>query len=307
MGRLTGLDALRGIAAFCVLLYHFRLPYPDFGVPRGYLAVDFFFMLSGYVMARTYEHRMQFGKFMVARIKRIFPVVFLGGLLGIPTLIIGATENWQVIALANLLFIPALWLTTGPAFPLNIVLWSIFFELLANVLHGLVFHRIPSWALLAVAGISAIFCAFYGFRGAAFIEAFWVGLPRVLLSYCLGIVLWRWWQDKPPFGIPPIAALLALPVVSIAPWNIDLIFVLLGCPLIIAGGLQLKVGKWATWAGGLSFPLYAAHKPILEAMAILRYPFLSTVVVITIATVCVAIMTGNLSVSRYARHSPEAS
>jgi peptidoglycan/LPS O-acetylase OafA/YrhL len=106
--RLLGLDALRGAAALLVLWMHLHLShhvsiYP----PRGHLAVDFFFMLSGYVMARTYEGHMRGGVwFLRKRIRRLWPTVAAGSLFGL-ALIWRTGGDWPLVAALNLLLIPA--------------------------------------------------------------------------------------------------------------------------------------------------------------------------------------------------------
>ena len=80
--RFSTLDGLRGVAAIMVLLYHC-----DQMAPRGYLGVDLFFTLSGFVIARAYGDRlasgMPVGRFVALRLVRLYPMYFVGGLLGI--------------------------------------------------------------------------------------------------------------------------------------------------------------------------------------------------------------------------------
>ncbi len=135
MHRLHGLDALRGVAALLVLWYHLHLSqHVGFYPFRGYLAVDFFFMLSGYVMARTYEGRMRGGLwFLRKRFWRLWPTVTVGSLIGVVAAIVaGAADapGFLLAATLNLLLVPILW--AGAAFPINTPIWSIFFELFAN-------------------------------------------------------------------------------------------------------------------------------------------------------------------------------
>lgn len=85
------LDGLRGVAALSVVVMHRHVWFGLEGwLAHGYLAVDFFFMLSGYVMARTYEQRLSEGygawRFMAARYRRLWPVMALGTLFGAPLL-----------------------------------------------------------------------------------------------------------------------------------------------------------------------------------------------------------------------------
>ena len=87
--RLHGLDTMRGIAALCVFAFHLHGIYPE--TPsiwgKGYLAVDFFMMLSGYVMARTYEERMRgglgAGNFVLIRYRRLWLTMAVGSLIGV--------------------------------------------------------------------------------------------------------------------------------------------------------------------------------------------------------------------------------
>jgi peptidoglycan/LPS O-acetylase OafA/YrhL len=83
--RLLTLDGMRGLAAILVVVYHFEVVVKL--VPSGYLAVDFFFLLSGLVIARTYAPRFEDGlktrDFFVHRIIRLYPLFFVGLLLGL--------------------------------------------------------------------------------------------------------------------------------------------------------------------------------------------------------------------------------
>src|SRR6516225_9704176 len=84
------LDGLRGVAAILVIIYHlFEAYYP---VPahhpehHGYLAVDFFFLLSGFVVGYAYDDRWEKGMsvwdFFKIRLIRLHPLVLLGVLIG---------------------------------------------------------------------------------------------------------------------------------------------------------------------------------------------------------------------------------
>ncbi len=282
-GRLAGLDALRGIAALCIVSFHAVYTFGDYPSPpgKGYLAVDFFFMLSGYVMARTYERRLAEGygtrRFMLTRYRRLWPVLSLGTLLGAPLLIVelgGLQHAWLVI-LANFLLLPAV--AGQLIFPANGPAWSICFELLANLFHGLILWRWSTGRLAALmAGMAAIMVWIslqFGNFGVGPHNFDWFGgIPRVLLSYTAGIIMWRWWQDRPSIAVRPTIAFAAMPVLLIASlafdaqsWLWDMAFVALVCPLLIAGGLAWRGDHWlARWSGMVSFPLYAVHQPMLS-------------------------------------------
>jgi peptidoglycan/LPS O-acetylase OafA/YrhL len=274
-GRLEGLDALRGIAALCVLVYHITESLES----SAYLAVDFFFMLSGYVMARTYEPRLATGlparKFVAARVWRLWPTMFLAGLVAIPWLFswVPGKFAWPIV-IANLLLIPSL--TQNRLYLLNGPAWSILFELVANAFHALGLWRLSNrqlFALLALlalsmAGLASLYTYELGSRPGTALG----GVPRVLLSYGAGMLLWRVWQDIPKVRVPGLLTLAGMPLffglcamIGAQLWQSDLLFVLAICPLLIAGGLRLeKVHPVLLWLGAISFPLYAVHAPVLR-------------------------------------------
>ena len=84
------LDGLRGTAAFAVVLFHifeWLFPrYADNPLRHAYLAVDFFFMLSGFVIGYAYDDRwpkMKIGEFLRTRLIRLHPLVLLGVAIGV--------------------------------------------------------------------------------------------------------------------------------------------------------------------------------------------------------------------------------
>ena len=281
--RLPGIEALRGVAALCVVLLHLQATLrghpPVFG--KGYLGVDFFLMLSGFLMARTQEWRFTgmaaAWTFMYARIRRLWPMMALGGLLGAPVLYYrtGDFGHFLSLAVPNFLLLPASFMNV--VYPLNIPAWTIFYELVANALHTLLFWRFGRWflGLSLLAGFAATVAVAVswgsldvGARPAHFLA----GFPRIVFAYLLGIVLGRWWREAPAIAVPALPAFLAMPVLFAAAWYFgwtgwvfDLLFVVIACPLIIAGGMRLSgASRWAFWSGMLSFPLFAVHMPILQ-------------------------------------------
>jgi peptidoglycan/LPS O-acetylase OafA/YrhL len=280
-GRIYGLDAMRGLAALCVFAFHAHDLFPTLPnlFAKGYLAVDFFMMLSGYVMARTYETRMggEIGpeKFLALRYKRLWLTMAIGGIVGIPYLWLAAGDPMTfAVALAlNLLLIP--FPLNHELFPLNLPAWSIFYELAANLTHVVLLRRLSSGVLLGLALLLvpplAYFASVKGDANfGAFSMQFGLALGRALLAYSIGVVLWRRWQDRPPLKVPAMAAIIAAPLLMSTPlaalgWGYDLVFTLLLCPLLLAGGLRLEgAPRWAVLSGALSFPLYAIHMTVLR-------------------------------------------
>jgi peptidoglycan/LPS O-acetylase OafA/YrhL len=276
--RLLGLDALRGLAAIAVLVFH--LGFPVFG---AHLAVDFFFMLSGFVMARTYEQRLQTGamgalKFMQVRYKRLWGWMALGTSIGLAGVILAgaASANVMVAYAFMMALLPAL---NMPAMPylLNVPLWSIVYELVANAAHAVGLARLgkkslAAFALVCFIGLSWA-TATVGFPRGGFVEYHWLSLFKVGVSYTLGILIWRLWGDTPPIRVPFAAAFVALPAycLFIYFWNLSLaplFFIAVLSPLMMFGGMGAQIEgevakRWAKALGDLSFPLYAVHLPVI--------------------------------------------
>ncbi len=280
--RLYGLDTLRGIAALAVVIMHTHVLFPAFSdiFPRGYLAVDFFFLLSGYVMARTYEPRFAMGmaplKFFAARYNRLWPTMVIGGLLFLPFLAEGTRGEhlvlWKV-ALMNLFLLPNPW--SGNSFALNVPAWSIFFELVANLAHALLW-RLGKVAIgiIALGSFIALALAAQSHDHldiGAQNKDLLAGLARVGTAYAAGMLVWRLWGER---RLPQWAGYVVLTIMPLwyaipdrtdgTNWLWDIAFVALFCVPALIGGLSLRGAKrLSTLAGDLSFPLYATHYPLL--------------------------------------------
>ena len=88
--RIRELDGLRALAAVAVVLFHYTSQYDvlfghttplGFSLPRGDLGVDFFFMLSGYVILMTLDRTASAGEFVVGRIARLYPAYWAAALV----------------------------------------------------------------------------------------------------------------------------------------------------------------------------------------------------------------------------------
>ncbi len=288
--RLPGLEALRFFAALCILLLHTRAVFGgDRVFGKGYLAVEFFLMLSGFLMAFAQEPRFKEafrpGPFMVKRYKRLWPTMTLGGLIGLPQLYLksASTTEFTATAAANLALLPAWW---GKfVFALNIPAWTIFYELVANTLHVFVFRHLKLWAIGLALAVLAPVMVWVGFAWGSFDVGakpgdFFAGLPRILFAYLIGVALGRMWQGGPPVPVPPLLAIPAMPAILAASWWLgidqtwlfDFAFTVVVCPLMIAGGMRLtRFQRAAGLLGRLSFPLFAVQMPILEGTQMLGF------------------------------------
>lgn len=167
--RYAILDGLRGVAALVVILFHgFETYIPFFGtqhINHGYLAVDFFFVLSGFVIGYAYDDRwdrMSTWNFFKRRLIRLHPMAVAGTLFGACLFffgesdyfsLIGGTEPWKffLCIVLGLLMIPAGtgldirgW---GETNSLNGPNWSLTFEYIGNILYAFVLRRLPTVVL----------------------------------------------------------------------------------------------------------------------------------------------------------------
>ena len=286
--RLPGLEALRCVAAVCVLLLHTRAVYG--GTPvfaRGYLGVDFFLMLSGFLMARVQEPRLDAGmnpfSFLWKRYKRLWPMMAAGALLGLPMQWLrskGLADFLEVVVL-NLALVPVL--NQPFVFPVNIPAWTIFYELFANAAHVLgLRHLRRLWLPLAIVLLAPaeLLIAFkwHGLDVGAKPQTFALGAVRVVFAYLIGMALSRWWRHAAPPPVPAVPAILSMPALLALGWWLgvdgkhdgawfDLGFVVLVAPLMIAGALRLRrFAAIAAAVGPLSFPLFALQMPVLEGL-----------------------------------------
>ena len=294
--RFVALDGFRGIAAIAVAIYHCsdRLGGGQL-FPHAYLAVDFFFFLSGLVVAHAYEERLKAGKtldYLLRRAIRLYPMAVVGALLGGLFFATypderGYVSLWLVAQLAVLaaLSLPLLRDIFPPShdiMPLNIPSWSLFFELFVSALYGALAKYLTTRRIVTIVILALLFeCAgIYRFRGADFgvhISAFWWGVPRVMLPFFGGVLINRLATPDERHGKPNSSAVLAavlvltfaIPVAATGRIRAleDLFDIAVVYPVIIVLAMNTELRPWQNsifiWLGELSFPIYLLHFPCL--------------------------------------------
>ena len=223
------LDGLRGVAALLVVFYHIfeGLSFAAGGtlittINHGYLAVDFFFILSGFVIGYAYDDRwkrnMTLGNFFTRRLIRLHPMIIMGTIIGAITFCIQGSVQWDgshvatsavmLALLAAMFFIPAYpgagydVRGNGEMFSLNGPSWSLFFEYIGNILYALFIHRLSNRGLAILVALSGIGLAWfalfdivgYGMLGVGWTldgANFWGGMLRMLFPFSLGMLLSR--------------------------------------------------------------------------------------------------------------------
>jgi peptidoglycan/LPS O-acetylase OafA/YrhL len=215
------LDGLRGVAAIVVLCFHifeaFATSHLDQRINHGYLAVDFFFILSGFVIGYAYDGRwgkMKTRDFIKRRLIRLQPMVVMGAIIGALLFYLPGEGVWNLSAvtvgalllatLMNALLLPApVGMEVrglGEMFPLNGPSWSLFFEYIGNLLYVLFIRRLPTNALTvlvaatgcglatyAITGPLGDLCVGYSLTGMEFTG----GFLRLLFSFSAGLLISR--------------------------------------------------------------------------------------------------------------------
>jgi peptidoglycan/LPS O-acetylase OafA/YrhL len=285
-GRYLGLDGMRGIAAIMVVLFHAKVL-----ALHGYLSVDLFFMMSGFVIARTYEPRFQSGRidlkaYMLQRLARLYPMLALGGLVGLAMTLAGL-QPWApndsvdltLAIVSQFTLIPFLAASTAP-FPLNNPQWSIVWELVANFVHARGLYRVGVRMLLPIIAAAAAVLTYYALTEhllAVGVEmnALPAGISRAAFGFFTGVVLCRT-RDRWEPRIPSVSIVIPISVLCLAammpptlvPQGVafglyDLFVVTTLFPLLVMLGARARAGKLSEALGHLSYPLYAFTEPLL--------------------------------------------
>lgn len=288
-GHLAALDGLRGLAAFAVLAHHSRNSILDFHF--GYLAVDFFFILSGYVIGLAYERRLECGlniaDYVVIRLERLYPMILFGALVGLIAVQVTPADGYfipkdtyslSVALLAQILLVPSV--VSQGAFFINVPQWSIVFEVAVNILHAVLRRWLSNFILGVLLTFSAVAMFAIGLNQGQ-INFGWgadnllLGVPRVLFGFFAGLLLYRTksiWAPKLPvapfwsLGVV-LLALLGFPQQGIAGFGglaLEFMSVFIFFPLIVALGTRATSGGWfSRGLGIMSYPLYSIHQPLL--------------------------------------------
>ena len=300
---------MRGVAAFAVLIHHCLMVTGVQFLPGGFLSVDLFFVLSGFVIALSYESRLHDGLslsgFLRARAKRLLPTHFWAfGIVLLVTLAAFASGNLETgvtlpsllgAAIMNAMLIPdfmtdAVTRYAGAGhypFPINPTLWSLFDEWVVSILYAAAIFGARTRTVLAAGAVAAVFATRFGlhFAGWNFGDEQMTLLPsvfRALAGFAAGVLIFRMHKQ---------GLLTALP--SVPPWCFYAVWLLI-CSMRQAGSsfaLECTVaivvapltvallvrsegpgGAFFRWLGSVSYPLYVSHLAVLVAIgSILKY------------------------------------
>ncbi|HVT56039.1 MAG TPA: acyltransferase [Xanthobacteraceae bacterium] len=295
------LDGLRGLAALAVISRHASRYFGAMPF-ESYLAVDFFFVLSGFVLAHAYRARLQAGlsaaDFMKIRLIRLYPLYILAlGIACAAVLLKSAYAQVDFSAFIGNLVLGLLFLPSpldSYLFPLNGPSWSLFNELLANLFLKPAVESVRIAAVItAIAGALLVFgvCTStlgFGQRAGAMDSGFaWAhfgaGPVRAGFSFFAGVLLHRLYVARPMrFNVPalPIFAALGLMLALHPPKELqasfDLAAAMIGFPLLVWCGAHCAprpfTARVFTWLGISSYAVYVLHAPAYAIASQLMAP-----------------------------------
>ncbi|HVJ01060.1 MAG TPA: acyltransferase [Sphingomonas sp.] len=293
MTELRALTSARGIAAWLVVLFHLRQSIA--GLPasasalldKGYLAVDFFFLLSGMVIWLAYSERLREGglrsvpDFLRRRVARIWPLhAFLLGVALALALLLAATgrpaPQFPLAELPLHLLLVQNWGFTD-ALAWNDPAWSISCELAAYLLFPVLafaidWRRVPTPAVVAaLAALLVLLHAVFAARSAANLgeDIPHLGLIRCILEFACGTAvgaLWLRWRGEwqLPAALTTSAALLLLLSPLVETLRIPAAFAALLLALALTAGRRRNPleARPLHWLGEISYATYLAHYPL---------------------------------------------
>lgn len=283
------LDGIRGVAALAVVFYHLSMRVDVNAFRSGAPAVDLFFALSGFVLAKRYTDRLAAGltvkRFMALRFIRLEPLAIIGAALGsvkmVGQILTGDDAALSPVAFAfgTLLNGVMLPLPAGSVgmFPINAPYWSLFAELVVNLAFAAWLFAVPTRGLVALAGVSFAILIVYTWPEAHLPTGYWTYLPGMLSRVTFGFVVGMVFARARPVVPKPSCALSTCILVAIlivtfpainpdwkSAYDLFAIFVLLS---LLWAALHVEAtGRLAAACkvlGDLSYPIYVIHYPLL--------------------------------------------
>lgn len=299
--RFHFLDALRGLAAILVIIRHAPPVYRRaFVSPNSFLAVDFFFCLSGFVIAFSYEKRLQglltFKNFLLARVIRLYPIAAVGTMIGaVDTALFSRLYGHSpvpVLKLVQYIALGMLVLPTYPGilFPLDFVMWTLFFELVANIAYALLvkFGLAQLPVIAAIAGLSLVLIGVER-KMLGTVDQGWdvnhayLGLTRVCLSFFAGVLTFHIYKHFLERGVSAthsrfvgIGVIAVFVLILCGPAFFtrnavsELLVLAVVFPLIVYLGAHVVLSpRWTVicaFLGTISYPLYILHPVLLRPL-----------------------------------------
>ena len=285
------LDGLRGVGAVVVVMRHVPYLFGPIRVPESFLAVDLFYLVSGFVVAHAYGRRLQaggfFGEFMKTRVIRLYPLYLIGLAVGvIPAIYAVVTDPAGWWTAPKLLEAVMLGLFMVPMFPgiaasgtaLDGPVWTLVPELIANTVYAAIVKFLNLWvlgAILVVCGAGVIYAElrFHTLDVGYNTTDQWAALARVGYSFFAGVLVFRFFGDKKVDNewaawacVAALSVGLALqPSDDLTPY-FELGVVLIGFPALLVAAARFEPGavsgRMFSVIGLVSYGVYLLHQPM---------------------------------------------
>ena len=286
------IDGLRGVAALLVVCRHIvPLHGGQLNFQSSYLAVELFYLFSGFVVAHAYDKRfaagLGFWEFVKIRLIRLWPLYLLGfaiAVLTVPGARLAGLKTWPLdpaVIIPGLFMLPiTVNFAGGLLYPFNNPSWTLFFELVANFVYAPIARHLTNGRLALILVFSAaglIATAFYfhaldvGYTHRTFIG----GFGRVFFSFFAGAAVYRLQAARPcPIRISPwfLAAVIVFLLTTTIPRGLDRELYDIGCAVIVFpvfAYLATAVEPKRAWVqslfmqgGATSYALYLIHAPL---------------------------------------------
>jgi len=287
------LDGLRGVAAELVAVFHIvEAHYPvlvEHPIHHGYLAVDFFFLLSGFVVGYAYDdrwHQMGVWHFFKVRLVRLHPMVVFAVMLGTLGFIVDPFTNGMShhsFAYLMLSMVVALTLLPSPdvrgwgeTHSLVGPCWSLLQEYIGNVIYAVWIRKASKrllWMVVLTCAAALLAMAHYRNDVATgwSYQSFGFAVVRMMFPFFAGLLLYR---SKKMLKIPfafGVSTLLLLAIFFMPVFKYNGLFeaacIIIAFPLVVLIGASGTVGKFTkrtcTFLGSISYPIYIIHYPFM--------------------------------------------
>jgi len=301
--RFSYLDGIRGLAAIFILTRHT----PEYWVNsfyRSYLAVDLFFILSGFVIAHAYDRKLADNtlntrKFMLVRFIRLYPIYFLSWILCsaiiIKQILSHDYSDFQIysffkVIIFSAFFIPSHMPGDNSLFPMNGPTWSLFFELVVNLIYVIVRPKLTDRTLIFIILIAWFFMAVSAYHHGNLdtgykwtIESYIAGASRALYGIFLGLLLHRWrfsfskfkiLRISPWYSFLIVGVMLASPNLGRFDALVDIILVTTIIPFSVMVASKNNPTRFEgilLLLGMASYPIYILQVPISEVISYLLH------------------------------------
>ena len=316
------------MAAIFVITRHTE-NYWHFSFYRSYLAVDLFFILSGFVIAYAYDEKIKngtitFSKFFLIRLIRLYPVFLLSLFFSCVLLVLyhqihysNLTQILSVVAFTAL-FIPSHMAGRDDLFALNGPYWSLFFELIANLIYAAIRPLLTDSVLTSIVLLFGILITGVAYQQGNLSSGFeWgmesliAGFSRSIFGVFLGLFLYRRQLQFAQYFKNPNAAWLsffAILIVLSSPdagrlnWVVDVFCVAIVFPIVVlcaAQGKSAKLQGFLLMLGSASYPIYVLHLPVAAILAIPFHAVVEKFVPISGVVLVLVLVALSLAVEKY--------